>query len=91
VLVPVTWKVTGWLMVGWSPEFPVGEVRRLHYFGEDLVTYRDERGELHVLDAHCKSGVTRSMWNTRHCPRSMTKGIWHCRNGRLSSTKCPHD
>uniref|UniRef100_UPI002618C28A Rieske 2Fe-2S domain-containing protein n=1 Tax=Mycobacterium sp. TaxID=1785 RepID=UPI002618C28A len=52
--VPFTWKVTGWFMVGWSPEFPVGEVRPLHYFGEDLVAYRDEQGELHVLEAHCK-------------------------------------
>jgi 3-ketosteroid 9alpha-monooxygenase subunit A len=54
VKVPFTWKVTGWFMVGWSPEFPVGEVRPLHYFGEDLVAYRDESGELHVLEAHCK-------------------------------------
>ena len=52
--VPFTWKVTGWFMVGWSPEFPVGEVRPLHYFGEDLVAYRDESGELHVLEANCK-------------------------------------
>ena len=35
--VPFTWKVTGWFMIGWSPEFPVGEARALHYFGEDLV------------------------------------------------------
>jgi len=54
VKVPFTWKVTGWFMVGWSPEFPIGEVRPLHYFGEDLVAYRDESGELHVLEAHCK-------------------------------------
>ena len=51
---PFTWKVTGWFMVGWSPEFPTGEVRPLQYFGEDLVAYRDEQGELHVLEAHCK-------------------------------------
>jgi phenylpropionate dioxygenase-like ring-hydroxylating dioxygenase large terminal subunit len=54
VLVPFTWKVTGWFMIGWSPEFPIGEVRPLHYFGEDLVAYRDEHGQLRVLDAHCK-------------------------------------
>ena len=54
MLVPFTWKVTGWFMVGWSPEFPVAEVRPLHYFGDDLVAYRDEHGELHVLEAHCK-------------------------------------
>jgi 3-ketosteroid 9alpha-monooxygenase subunit A len=54
VRVPFTWKVTGWFMVGWSPEFPVGEVRPLRYFGEDLVAYRDDAGELHVLEAHCK-------------------------------------
>src|ERR1700739_297358 len=54
VKVPFTWKVTGWFIVGWSPEFPVGEVRPLRYFGEDLVAYRDSSGELHVLEAHCK-------------------------------------
>ena len=52
--VPFTWKVTGWFMIGWSPEFPVGEVRPLRYFGEDLVAYRDTDGELHVLSAHCR-------------------------------------
>ena len=51
--VPFTWKVTGWFMVGWSAEFPAGEVRPCRYFGEDLVAYRDESGELHVLQAHC--------------------------------------
>ena len=54
VKVPFTWKVTGWFMVGWSAEFPVGEVRPLRYFGEDLVAYRDEDGELHVMEAHCQ-------------------------------------
>jgi hypothetical protein len=31
VRVPFTWKVIGWFMVGWSPELPIGEVRRLRY------------------------------------------------------------
>lgn len=52
--VPFTWKVTGWFVIGWSPEFPTGESRALRYFGEDLVAYRDEAGELHVLTGHCK-------------------------------------
>ncbi|WP_109530756.1 MULTISPECIES: aromatic ring-hydroxylating oxygenase subunit alpha [Nocardia] len=52
--VPFTWKVTGWFMVGWSAEFPLGEVRPLRYFGEDLVAYRDESGELHILTGHCR-------------------------------------
>src|SRR6201997_3160475 len=46
VKVPFTWKVTGWFMIGWSPEFPVGEVRPLRYFSEDLVAYRDESNNL---------------------------------------------
>jgi hypothetical protein len=29
VKVPFTWKITGWFMVGWSPQFPVGETRPL--------------------------------------------------------------
>ncbi|OBH52565.1 hypothetical protein A5686_10325 [Mycobacterium sp. E2479] len=41
-------------MVGWSREFPAGEVRPLHYFSANLVAYRDDRGELHILEAHCK-------------------------------------
>ena len=52
--VPFTWKVTGWFMVGWSAEFPRGEVRPLRYFGEDLVAYRNDAGELHVLSGHCR-------------------------------------
>jgi 3-ketosteroid 9alpha-monooxygenase subunit A len=51
--VPFSWRPTGWFQVGWSAEFPAGEVRPLRYFGEDLVAYRDDDGELHVLDAHC--------------------------------------
>jgi 3-ketosteroid 9alpha-monooxygenase subunit A len=54
VKVPFTWKVTGWFMIGWSAEFTAGEVRPLRYFGEDLVAYRDEAGELHVLSGHCR-------------------------------------
>lgn len=51
--IPFTWKPTGWFMVGWSAEFPAAGVRPLRYFGEDLVAYRDEANELHVLSAHC--------------------------------------
>ena len=51
--VPFSWKPTGWFMIGWSAEFPAGEARPLQYFGEELVAYRDEHGELHVLNAHC--------------------------------------
>jgi 3-ketosteroid 9alpha-monooxygenase subunit A len=52
--VPFTWNVTGWFMIGWTAEFPAGEVRPLRYFGEDLVAYRGESGELHVMSAHCR-------------------------------------
>jgi len=52
--VPFTWKPTGWYMIGWSLEFVSGEARPLRYFGEDLVAYRDDDGELHVLQAHCR-------------------------------------
>jgi phenylpropionate dioxygenase-like ring-hydroxylating dioxygenase large terminal subunit len=41
-------------MVGWSPEFPIGQTRPLNYFGEELMAYRDDSGDLHVMEAHCK-------------------------------------
>jgi 3-ketosteroid 9alpha-monooxygenase subunit A len=53
VNVPFTWQPTGWFMVGWSAEIPVGAVKPLQYFGQHLVAYRSEDGTLHVLDGHC--------------------------------------
>jgi nitrite reductase/ring-hydroxylating ferredoxin subunit len=43
----------GWFTVGYSNEFPAGEVRPLRYFGQDLVAYRAASGELRVFDAYC--------------------------------------
>jgi len=51
--VPFTWKPTGWFMIGWSGEFEPEQVRPLKYFGRDLVAWRGESGDVHVLDAHC--------------------------------------
>lgn len=50
--VPFTWKPTGWFQIGWSHQFDT-EPTPLRYFGEDLVAYRGDDGELHVLNAHC--------------------------------------
>src|SRR5262249_4011338 len=44
---------TGWFQVAWDGSLTVGEVRRLHYFGQDLVLYRDAEGAVHVADAYC--------------------------------------
>jgi nitrite reductase/ring-hydroxylating ferredoxin subunit len=48
------WRPSGWFQVGWSRQFPSGEVRPLRYFGHDLVAYRTADDVLHVLDAHCR-------------------------------------
>jgi phenylpropionate dioxygenase-like ring-hydroxylating dioxygenase large terminal subunit len=53
VQVPFTWRPTGWFQIGWSGDFPSGRAVPLRYFGEELVAYRGDSGELHVLDAHC--------------------------------------
>jgi 3-ketosteroid 9alpha-monooxygenase subunit A len=50
---PFTWRPTGWFMIGWSEEFPVGSAKPLTYLGSDLVAFRAQSGELCVLDAHC--------------------------------------
>ena len=44
--VPFTWKVTGWFMIGWSPEFAAGEVRPLRYFGVACTPVDDEVSNL---------------------------------------------
>lgn len=43
----------GWHLVLFSQELAVGEVKKLHYFGQDLVAYRGESGNVAILDAHC--------------------------------------
>lgn len=44
---------TGWYQIAWSPEIEAGEATPFRYFGRDLVCYRGESGQVHVLDAHC--------------------------------------
>lgn len=46
-------KPNGWFQIGWSTDFPVGSVAARKFFGEDMVVYRTESGELTVLDAYC--------------------------------------
>jgi len=43
----------GWFAVAFSNELVAGEVRRIHYFDEDLVLYRGREGAPKVLDAYC--------------------------------------
>jgi phenylpropionate dioxygenase-like ring-hydroxylating dioxygenase large terminal subunit len=45
---------TGWFPIGWSMDIGIGEVKPLHYFGQELVMFRTESGRLVVLDAYCK-------------------------------------
>ena len=45
---------TGWFIVGFASELAPGQVKRAHYFGEELVIFRTESGQLNVLDAYCQ-------------------------------------
>ena len=47
-------KPTGWFQVAWSAEIGVGEVKRMHYFGQEMVMYRGASGQVHVFDAYCE-------------------------------------
>lgn len=49
-----TMAITSWFQVGWSTDLQIGDVRPLHYFGQDLVAFRDRSGRFCVLDAHCR-------------------------------------
>lgn len=43
----------GWFQVAYSDELPPDGVLPLHYFGEQLVLWRDGAGVARVLDAYC--------------------------------------
>ena len=45
---------TGWFIVGFASDLAAGQVKRVHYFGEELVLFRTESGQVHVLDAYCQ-------------------------------------
>jgi 3-ketosteroid 9alpha-monooxygenase subunit A len=47
-------KPTGWFQVAWSKNLDKTSVIPLRYFGEDLVAYRDPKGQVHVQDAYCQ-------------------------------------
>ena len=44
---------TGWFVIAVSDELAPGQVTPLRYFAKDLVAFRGESGDVHVLDAHC--------------------------------------
>lgn len=44
---------TGWFMVDWADNLAVGQVKPLHYFGEDLVLWRGQSGAPQVMSALC--------------------------------------
>jgi 3-ketosteroid 9alpha-monooxygenase subunit A len=43
----------GWFVVAFSDDIAVGQSRSMQYFGEKLVAFRGEDGQVHVLDAYC--------------------------------------
>ena len=43
----------GWFAVAFARDLREGDVRPLHYFGEDLVLFRTRSGHARVLDAFC--------------------------------------
>ncbi|OBB01035.1 2Fe-2S ferredoxin [Mycobacteriaceae bacterium 1482268.1] len=51
---PLSMTPTGWFQVAWSDEVKVGDVRRMSYFGRELVAWRAQSGQLTVMDAYCE-------------------------------------
>jgi phenylpropionate dioxygenase-like ring-hydroxylating dioxygenase large terminal subunit len=43
----------GWFAIAWSKDLVRGDVKRIQYFGEELVLFRTRDGEAKVLDAYC--------------------------------------
>ncbi len=43
----------GWFIVAQASEIEPGEIKRLHYFGRELVLFRTDSGEAHAVNAYC--------------------------------------
>ncbi len=46
-------RPTGWFQIGWSGDFPTGEIVSRRVCGEEVIVFRTEDGELHGLEAYC--------------------------------------
>ncbi|MHB8696279.1 MAG: aromatic ring-hydroxylating oxygenase subunit alpha, partial [Solirubrobacteraceae bacterium] len=44
---------TGWFQVAWSDEVPPGAVKLVQYFGQSIVLWRGDSGQIYALDAYC--------------------------------------
>ncbi|WP_280510116.1 Rieske 2Fe-2S domain-containing protein [Nocardia farcinica] len=51
---PLPMNPTGWFQVAWSAEVGVGEVRRMSYFGREMICWRSASGAVAVMDAYCE-------------------------------------
>lgn len=51
---PLSMKPTGWFQIGWSDEIGVGDVHKMKYFGQEMVAWRAESGQLTVMNAYCE-------------------------------------
>lgn len=49
---PYTTFPTGWFQVAWSGELEPGQIVARRYWGLDLVLWRGESGDLHMMTAH---------------------------------------
>ena len=43
----------GWFVIGFSPDIAPGDVKTLHYFGQDIVVFRTASGVLSAVDRTC--------------------------------------
>ena len=51
---PLSMKPTGWFQVAWSDEIKVGDVHKMHYFGQEMVAWRAQSGRITLMDAYCE-------------------------------------
>ncbi|PJK19044.1 2Fe-2S ferredoxin [Mycobacterium goodii] len=51
---PLSMKPTGWFQVAWSDQVGRGGVHAMKYFGEEMVAWRSESGQVTVMNAYCE-------------------------------------
>lgn len=50
---PLTGYPRGWFVVAYADAIGVGDVQRMKYFGQEMVAFRGQDGEVRLLDAYC--------------------------------------
>lgn len=89
---PFSNNYNGWFRVANSKDIPIGAIQSVKYFGKDLIIFRGQDNNVHVLDAYC-AHLGAHLGKGGKVINNMVQCPFHgwCYDGSGQCVKSPHD